>query len=183
MHVIIFEGIATSGKSTLIKMLQQSQKAQVFSEEKTHEPIMNDTLDTNVPFFKSLISKIDKHNDLVIFDRLYFTQAFRADVNLDTYSEIEQKLLAYAPTTIFLKVDKDAIAERVLKAAKHRQSSWGDYIKTKGKTSGEITDYYIKQQRSQLKLLEQSKLPYKIFNTTNHSYIKIADEITSLINT
>lgn len=182
MHIIIFEGIATSGKSTLIKILQKSFKTQVFSEEQTHEPIMEDTSNANVPFFKALLYKIDKQTEVVIFDRLYLTQAFRAGVSLNVYSEVEQYLFTRDSTTIFLKVDETAIAERVMKAAEHRQASWGDYIRTKGKTPEEIAGYYIKQQRSQLELLEQSKLPYKIFNTTNHDYQKIADKIKSIIS-
>jgi thymidylate kinase len=182
VHVIIFEGIATSGKSTLIKMMQQSLKAQVFSEEQTHEPIMQNMASANLPFFKSLLSKIDKQADVVIFDRLYLTQAFRAKIPLIAYTEVEDELLDYSPTTIFLKIDEDTIAARVLKATEHRQTSWGDYIKTKGKTPDEIAKYYIKQQKSQLKLLEQSKLPSKIFDTTNHDYEKIAEEISKFVN-
>jgi hypothetical protein len=46
----------------------------------------------------------------------------------------------------------------------------------------EIANYYIKQQRSQLELLKESKIPYKIFNTSTHDYEKIAEEIKKLIN-
>ena len=158
-------------------MLQKSLKAQVFSEAQTNEPIMGDTSNTNLSFYKSLLSEIDQDSDLVIFDRLYLTQAYRAKITLNSYAEIENELRAYTPTTVCLLVDEAAIAERVQKAAEHRHASWGDYIKTKGKTPDEIADYYIKQQRRRLELLEQSKLPHKIFDTTNHEYEKIAEEI------
>lgn len=186
MHVIIFEGMATSGKSTLIKLLQEkfqgSLKIVTFTEEQTHEPIMNDMSNANVPFFKSLLTDIAKDSDLVIFDRLYLTQAFRANTDLKEYAEIESGLAAYRTVTVFLKVDESAIAKRVMKAAEHRRTSWGDYIKTKGKTPNEVADYYIKQQQSQLKILETSTLPYKVFDTTNHDYQKIANEIQKIIN-
>jgi thymidylate kinase len=185
MHVIIFEGIATSGKSTLIELLKEkflkSLNTEVFGEEWTHEPIMKDTHDPNVPFFKSLLGEINKNSDLVVFDRLYLTQAFRANINLDVYSEIEKELQTYSPLTVFLKVNEQTIAERVVKAAEHRRPSWGDYIKTKGNTPEEIANYYIQQQQSQLELLKQSSLPYEIFDTTNHEYKKIADEIIKTI--
>lgn len=185
MQVIIIEGIATSGKSTLIKLLQGSnfkgRKVIVFPEEQTHEPIMKDTSNLNLQFFKSLISKIDKNSEIIIFERFYLTQAFRANVEMSAYAEIEQTLLSYTPMTIFLKVDDHAIAERVSRAAEHRRDSWGDHIKTKGKTPEEIAAYYIDQQQNLLKLLEQSKLPHHIFNTTNHEYENIAAEIEELV--
>lgn len=172
--------MATSGKSTLIKLLQEPLKTQLFSENQTHEPIMEDSSGAHLEFFQSLLSKIDTTKPLVIFDRLYLTQAFRANVGLDAYADVEDQLLAYSPTTVFLEVDEDAIAERVSEAAEHRQASWGDYIKTKGKNPDEIADYYIKQQRSQLELLKQSKLPYKVFNTTDHGYKNVAEELIKL---
>ena len=184
MRVIIFEGIATSGKSTLIKLLQKKfqepSKTIVFNEEETHEPIMKDTSGINVSFFKSLLAKIDKGSELVIFDRLYLTQAFRANVKLDVYAEIEEELLAYSPIIIFLKVDESAIVERITKAAEHRRTSWADYIKTKGSKPEEIANYYIQQQQSLQELLGQSSLHYKIFDTTDHEYNKIADEIIKI---
>lgn len=66
------------------------------------------------------------------------------------------------------------------RTVEHRRNSWGDHIKTKGKSPEEIADYYIDQQQSLLKLLEQSKLPHHIFNTTNHDYENIAAEIEKL---
>jgi thymidylate kinase len=185
MHTIIFEGIATSGKSTLIGLLtehfRKTCKTSVFTEEQTHEPIMKDMASANVPFFESLLAKIDKDNDVVIFDRLYLTQAFRAGADLGAYARIEKELQLYSPLTVYLKVDEATVAERVVKAAEHRRASWGDYIKTKGKTPDEIADYYIMQQRSQLLLLKESTLPYEIFDTTNHQYNKIAEKIISTI--
>lgn len=185
MYVIIFEGIARSGKSTLIRLIQEhfekSLKTVVFTEEQTHEPIMKDTSDANVSFFRLLLTKIDKNSDVVIFDRLYLTQAFRSGNTLNVYAQLEEELLTYSPTTVFLKVDEPAIANRVVKASEHRRTSWGDYIKTKGKTPDEIANYYIEQQRSQIGLLNQSRVPYMILNTTNHEYNKLAEKIISTI--
>ncbi len=181
MRVIIFEGIPSSGKSTIVKLLCDSVKAQVFSEDQTHEPIMHDSSNANVDFFSSLLTKIDKRDEVVIFDRLYLTQAFRANVGLGVYAEIESSLLVHNPITIFLRVDEGAIAERITTTSEQRGIEWSEYFKSKGKTAEEIADYYIKQQRSQLKLLEQSKIPCKIFNTTAHDYKNIAGDILKTI--
>ena len=141
---------------------------------------MKDKADKHIAFFESLINKlITNKPDLLIFDRLYLTQAFRAKCSINDYAEIEKLLSKYSPVTIFLKVDESAIASRISKAAEHRGS---DYFASRGESSGEIAQYYIDQQRNQLKLLEQSKIPYKIINTTEHGYEKVIEEIYTLVN-
>lgn len=181
MNVITLEGIATGGKSTLANLLQKRYKTQVFTEKQTHEPIMHDVLHANKPFFETLLSSINDNCELVIFDRLYLTQAFRAQIDISAYADIENKLLMYPTTTVFLKVDENVIADRVISAAEHRHSSWGDYIATKGKNLKEIASYYQKQQRSLLKLLKRSTIPYQIYNTNKRDYERITEEITKLI--
>ncbi len=152
MKILVFEGIATSGKSTLIQRLQQalpSLDIAVVDESKTHIPIKDQKDDRHIAFFKQRIAKsVSLHVDVIIFDRLYLTQAFRSKAAISDYVEIEELLAAYSPTTIFLKVDEAAIANRILKATKHRESHWGKYVKTKGQSFQEIASYYINQQRS-----------------------------------
>ncbi|MBI2588925.1 hypothetical protein HYW35_01820 [Candidatus Saccharibacteria bacterium] len=183
MKILIFEGIATSGKSTVISGLKEvlpGLNIEVVGESETHIPIMKEKADKHIAFFESLINKLIANKpDLLIFDRLYLTQAFRAKCSINDYAEIEKLLSKYSPVTIFLKVDESAIASRISKAAEHRRS---DYFASRGESSEEIAQYYIDQQRNQLKLLEQSKLPCKIINTTEHSYEKVIKEINTLVN-
>jgi thymidylate kinase len=182
VKTLIFEGIATSGKSSVISELQKAltgQKVLVAGETKTHEPIMEQRAEKHIEFFTSLINHLTaKKPDLLIFDRLYLTQAFRAKSRVENYDEIEELLSRYTPLTIFLKVNESAIHNRISKATKHRGS---DYFKFRG-TSEERALYYIEQQRNLLMLLKHSTIPYKIFDTTNHAYQKIAEEIIGLIN-
>jgi tRNA uridine 5-carbamoylmethylation protein Kti12 len=94
MKTLIFEGIATSGKSTitdyLVKSLKDEMTIELATEEQTHEPIMEQRSNLNTLFFQKLINKLTlKHPDLLIFDRLYITQAYRAESNLAAYSAIE----------------------------------------------------------------------------------------------
>jgi hypothetical protein len=77
----------------------------------------------------------------------------------------------------YLQVHESAIAGRVRLAAEHRDKQWGDYIQTKGKTFDEIAEYYVAQQRSQLNLLSQTMLATQVFNTTEHNYQAIAEQI------
>ena len=181
MKLLILEGVATSGKSTITENLRHklpNENVVLRGEEATHIPIMHKPQDLHIEFFHSLITKaVATKADLVIFDRLYLTQAFRANAAVDEYADIENSLLQYPTLTVFLKVDEDAVAERVRLATLHRDETWGEYVKTKGDTFTEIADYYIKQQRRQLELLEKSKLEYTVFNTTQHDYDQIAQEI------
>jgi thymidylate kinase len=182
MRILIFEGIATSGKSTLMLALSANptiaNKTVVFEEKGTHIPIMKQTSDLHLDFYRELINRaISQSRGIVIFDRLYLTQAFRAKASLDDYSEIEEMLLPYSPITIFLKVDESVLMDRITKAMEHRDPKWAKYLNGKGETPKEIARYYIDQQNSQLNLLKQSKIPYKIFETTDHNYKDIKDRI------
>ena len=178
MRILIFEGIATSGKSTIIDGLRRAlptAKVEIASEADTHVPITKETTDKHIEFFEKLIDKfISKRPDLLIFDRLYLTQAFRAKTSIKDYPEIEKLLIGYPTTTIFLKVDEVAIESRISKAAAHRGS---DYFRSRGETKEEIAQYYINQQRNILELLEQSIVPNRIFDTTHDNYDEIVQEI------
>jgi thymidylate kinase len=181
MKILILEGIATSGKSTITDVIKEQLKGlsvRSATEEETHIPIMKQTSELHITFFEELIKRlVDDSPDLIIFDRLYLTQAFRAGVSVNDYSDLESLLSKYETVTVFLNVDDSAIAERVTRAAEHRDPSWGEYIKTKGKTPSEIADYYISQQRNQRDLLQASSLPYMVCDTTNHNYEEIVQQI------
>jgi thymidylate kinase len=186
MKILIFEGIATSGKSTitgnLVRSLKDEMRLELATEEQTHLPIMTQRSELNTLFFEDLIStSILKHPDLLIFDRLYITQANRAQSNLTEYSSTEDILLPYSPHTIILKVDEDAIAKRIKAASGHREEKWREYLKTKGSSFEEIAQDYIDQQRGLLKLVKQSKLPYAVFDTTTHNYEKITEDILKMV--
>ena len=186
MKTIILEGIATSGKSTitnlLIKALPTSLRILVKDESSTHVPIMEDIGDTHVDFFKNLILEASRQQvDVIIFDRLYVTQAFRSKSNLNHYAEVDEVLLPINPMTILLKVDEMAVANRVAGAAVHRDPSWREYLSTKGGNIDDVASYYIEQQRSLIELIRQSKIPYKIFDTTNHDYAGIVTYLQDFI--
>lgn len=183
MKILIIEGIATSGKSSLIKKLTDildDQKLLVLGEPDTHIPIMDKTDELHIEFFKSLVNDVIQSDaDLVIFDRLHYTQAYRAKASVAEYSEIDDLLTRHNTLLAYLQIDESAIAERVRLAAEHRDKEWGDYVQTKGKTFDEIAEYYIAQQRSQLNLLSQTKIATQVFNTTEHNYQDIAEQIIS----
>jgi archaellum biogenesis ATPase FlaH len=182
VQILIFEGIATSGKSTIINRLAKSLpkeiETRVLTEDFTHIPIMKKNDDLCIDFFKRLISEIlSSGYEVVLIDRLYLTQAFRAGASLEDYLEIEMMLFTQYVTTIFLTVDESEIAKRLVEAIKHREPSWGEYVSTKGDSREPQAAYYMNQQRHQLGLLMNSKLPYEIYDTTNHDYKTIVDSL------
>ena len=185
MKILILEGIATSGTSTITDRIREQLvglSVRVATEEETHIPIMKQTNELHITFFEDLIKRlVEEKPKLIIFDRLYLTQAFRAGVSLEEYSDLENLLSKYDILTVFLKVDDGAVTERVTRAVEHREPAWGEYIKTKGKTTSEIADYYISQQRNQIDLLNTSNLPHIVFDTTNHDYKKITQQILEKI--
>ena len=141
------------------------------------------TDELHLPFYENLIDELTRDKpDLLILDRLYVTQAFRAKADLAAYTAIEEKLMPYNPLIVFLKVEPGKIKERIQKAIEHREAEWGQYVATKGDTPEEQASYYANQQQSQLELLKQSALPYRIFDTSSHDYDKITDEIVKILN-
>lgn len=185
MKVIIIEGIATSGKSLLAKELVRAlapKNIKVVEESQTHVPIIDKTSEIHLKFFKGILEEALKSKaEIVIFDRLYLSQAFRVKVGLDEYIYIENLLMPYSPLTVFLKIDENGISSRVQKAIAHRDPNWGEYVRTKGHTPDEIAQYYIDQQHHQLQLLKQSKIPYQVIDTSDHNYAKIAEAIAAQI--
>lgn len=183
MKTIILEGIATSGKSTILNKVEESvddkSTLKIVSEEQSLMKIVdNKDLAVSIEYLRNLLPKVyDKDYDLIIFDRLHLTHAFRTNSSIEDYAEIENQLTKHSPEIIFLKIQEDMIADRVKKASEHRDAAWKDYLATKGKDFNEIAGYYIDQQRIQLNFLEHSKIPYKIFDTTNHDYAQVVDYI------
>lgn len=188
LKVFIFEGIATSGKSTVInaivKALPKEIKTRVYTEAFTHLPIIDKTDELCTDFFMRLVAEaMEGDNDVVFFDRLYLTQANRAGVSLDRYLDLEMMLYANQAETILLKVDETEIPERITQAMAHRDPDWAKYVATKGKTTEQRAGYYISQQRNLLSLLAQSRLPQEIFDVTAQKYARIIEAIKTKILT
>ncbi len=183
MKTIILEGIATSGKSTIISMIEAASEnkslLKIVPEEQTLMAIVdNKDLAVSINYLNNLLANVYVSQfELVVFDRLHLTHAFRTDSSIEDYADIEELLLKKSPKLLFLEVQEHAIAERVKKASEHRNPLWKDYLATKGKDFNEIADYYIQQQRKQIVLLKNSKIPYKIFDTTNHDYALVLEHV------
>lgn len=99
MRTIILEGIATSGKSTVIKMLvssfPNSQIVKVVPEAETLMAIESNTdLETSISYLKYVIEQAyQSPSDVVIFDRLYLTHMFRVHGAIADFAIIEDLLI------------------------------------------------------------------------------------------
>jgi len=176
MKILILEGIATSGKTTIKNKLVNVLKKRglnysVVEEDKTLMPILSNTdTDISINHLSRILKKVlsSKNKDIIIFDRLFFTHIFRTKSSLKNFKEIEYLLSRENTFLAFFKIDKKKISERIFNALKNERAEtpWVDYIKKKG-TNKEIVNYYQKQQDLLLDLLKKTKVRNKVYNTTN----------------
>lgn len=186
MKILILEGIATSGKTTIKNKLVNFFKKRglnylVIEEDKTLMPILNNTdADISINHLNKILKKVlfPKKEVIIIFDRLYFTHIFRTKSSLKDFKEIESLLSKKNAFLSFLKIDKKKISERIFNALKNERAKtlWVDYIKKKG-TNAEIINYYQRQQDLLLDLLKKTKIKNKTYNTTDLNFDLIAKKI------
>ena len=182
MKILILEGIATSGKTTIKKKLAEILNRKGFSfsvieEDKTLMPLL-DNFDRQVSLdlLKNVIgAALNEDRDFVIFDRLFFTHIFRTKSSIDDFGEIEN-LIRDNALLIFLKIDEERIPERIANARRQRDPRWNEYVSKKG-TVEEVNDYYINQQRILLALLDQTSLKFEIFDTSDMNFDEISKRI------
>jgi thymidylate kinase len=181
MKILILEGIASSGKTTIRNELEKDFKKKdlnylVVEEEETLMPLLENTnKKIAVIHLKKIIkNSLKQKKDILIFDRLYFTHIFRTKSSIKDFKKIE-KLLKKSSLLIFLKIDKEKIGKRIFDTMKQRPK-WANYVKKKGNKK-EIIDYYTQQQKNLLELLKTSKIKHKIYNNTNNDFKKISKGI------
>lgn len=184
--IIILEGIATSGKSTVIKYLSQlldksNLTFTIVGEDVTLMPILNNTeKEVSLDLLKRVINNaIQEGKDLIVFDRLFFTHIFRTSSEYSDFREIEE-MIQNSALLVFLKIDEEQIPARIEYARQHRDKAWDDYIRTKG-SNEEIYSYYINQQRILEKFINKTSLKYQVYNTTNLEFESIAQDLLDFV--
>ncbi len=182
MKILILEGIATSGKTTLMNRLEKYlNKKQlsyyIIKEKETLMPILyNTNKDVSLAYLKKVIKKgLNQKKDILIFERLYFTHIFRTNSKIKDFKEIEN-LFKESTLLVFLKINQYKIKERVFKTAKERQKGWMIHIRKKG-SDKEIVDYYIDQQKKLSNLLKDSSIKHVIYNTSKLNIMDIMRKV------
>ncbi|MDO8507911.1 MAG: hypothetical protein Q7S53_05110 [bacterium] len=184
MKILILEGIATSGKTTIINKLDKllSEKKVSFSiidEEQTLMPILkNRDKDANLSFIETLLMKVLKSKkDVLIFDRLYLTHIYRSVSSPKDFMPAAKLLMPYKPTFILLTVKEEKIMERIYKTAKVRECSWLEFVQQKGNDEEEVAEYYIDQQKKFVELINNIEFESVRFDTTDNNFDQISKEI------
>jgi thymidylate kinase len=161
MKIIILEGIATSGKTSvkneLLEILKQRSLSYDFvDEEETLMPLLDNTdpLIASNHITNILNKYLSLNKDTLIFDRLYLTHIWRTGANIESFKESTSLLLANNALICFLEIPKTKIEERISLAQSRRDERWNSYVNTKGNTQEEIIEYYSNQQKE---LLESFK--------------------------
>ncbi len=188
MKILILEGIATSGKTTIENLFEKyfvknNITYKIIDEIETLMPqIENKDKNIAIEMLKRIFSKYTIETvDYLIFDRLHLTHTFRTNSEIKDFREIEEKLKEFNSKIIFLKIKEEVIKKRIFNAMEHRNEKWIQGVRSKG-SDKEIVEYYINQQRKLIKHLEKTKLEYKTFNTTNSDFKKIFRKISKFIS-
>lgn len=176
--IVVFEGIASSGKTTLEKILaERLGNATILSEEKSLMPII-DNEDKNIALqhLEVLLREVkERRNESFIIDRFHLTHAFRTGSRLGDFSEVENELANEGRVLmILLTIDPEHIKERIEEAALFRKDKW------KKGAQGSIEEketYYRRQQEILKSLLLQSTLPSLTIDTTDKAWEKYTDVI------
>lgn len=182
--IIILEGIATSGKTSVKDELeriltQQGVSFQFVGEEETLMPLLNNR-DSKVSsqYLINIVNKyLEVQKDIIVFDRLYLTHVWRCGGDVPAFKEVEKLLLENKTTLIFLEIPEDKVSQRIETALSHRDEKWVTYAKTKGETVGDIVSYYKHQQSDLLEILNTISTQNKVFNTGAMDFKVIAQKI------
>lgn len=182
MKIIILEGIATSGKTSIKNKLAETFNKKgmsffIIEETETLIPVLkNKNRKIIIDLLKNIIGKaLKEKKDFIIFDRLFLTHIFKTNSLIEDFEEIE-KMIRDQAFLVFLKIDESKIPERIASARKHREESWNEYVSKKG-SDEEVYQYYINQQKNLLNLLKETSLKYKLYDTTNMDFTSIAKDI------
>ena len=185
MKLVIIEGIATSGKTSVIKELEKILKKEkidytTIKEKETLLPIFKDrSKKTNLNFISKLLKKYLKlrNKRIIIFDRLYLTHIYRTKSNIKDFESIGILLKRNNVTIVLLTIKEEKIKERILGASKHREKTWWKDILNERGDEKDIEEYYIKQQRKFLDFVSSINIPVIILDTTDSNFKKTAQQI------
>lgn len=179
MKLYIFEGIATTGKSTLERLLEQELSGAVMISEM--ETLMG-LIENRSPeiardhLLALLRSFGERHAGALIIDRFHLTHAFRTGAPLSFFQDIERGLGAFQPLLVFLTLDPASIQGRIEEASRIRGDAWS---KGKAGTIEEKTQYYTSQQHDLQGLFAKSTLPKLSIDTTEKRWDAYVEEIVS----
>jgi len=177
-RLVIFEGIASSGKTTLERLfVERVPGSVIIHEDETLAPLF-DNRDVEIAR-QHLLGFFDRFSretaPVLVIDRFHFSHAFRTHSALDNFQDIEERLLEeYCPIVFLLYMDEAAIAERIRKTTELRGDAWA---KGKKGSLDERVAYYTDQQRMVMKFAEHSVLPIVRIDTTDEDWERCIGQV------
>ncbi len=181
-RVILFEGIASSGKTTLERMLNERIKGSLLiTEGRTLMPIFEEKNPHVVTdHLLGVLREINNEPaETIIIDRLHLTQTFRTRSPLSEFRAIEKLLCDTThPFLILLSIQEEAILCRIKETDEYRAGTW---VKKKQGTYEERTEYYKDQQLKLKQEVKESSLPVLILDTTDKDWDRCLNRIVEFI--
>ncbi|MFA6082566.1 MAG: hypothetical protein WC773_04115 [Patescibacteria group bacterium] len=183
--IIILEGIPTSGKTDVIKVLGEKFKSrgvscEVFDESKrispetyTH-PDPKNSIAQLTAFLKKECSS-DKKVTICCRFHLYhlnITNGSPADL-----VEIEKVIREYNPMLVLLQVPEDIIKQRLLYSKALHETKWQEELKRRGQSEDNAVEWYKMYQYKLLALYHDSTLPKIMYHTESLNFDEVADDI------
>lgn len=182
-RIIVFEGIASSGKTTLERTVaERLPDSEIVTEGVTLMPAIDNTdvaaAKRHLEGVLDSIRRSPARN--VILDRFHLTHAFRTGSAVGEFSAIEDGLRDIGGTTVvLLTIDPEAIPARIEETVALRGGGWK---KGKQGTAEEKIAYYRRQQETLEDLASSSRLPVLRIDTTAKDWEAYADSIVGRVS-
>lgn len=181
-NLIILEGIASTGKTTIEKLLtERIQNSTIVTENEILMPLIDnkDARAAHQHLNEILERVISLDKQTIIFDRFHLTHAFRTNTDLKKFEKIEEYMLNnFKSLLVLLTIEEGVIQPRIIESQEIRGSRWA-----KGK-QGSIEDkvsYYTDQQQKLKTLIAKSKLPALLLDTSKKEWKKCTQMILDRI--
>jgi len=203
MTGLLLEGIVASGKTSIVRELQQHAPwlrrgskliMSEFFTERANEHLRSRTAETyralmqkNLKLLEAahqievgspLLTPGSGHDLCYVLERFHLTNAISyADGNFDEYRDIDQELMRLGCHLAVLFVDEMMVGPRIAEVYRQRGPQWQAYQDRLEARVGDLSEHYISVQRAYLAGAEWSVLEHLLIDTTDKDWSRCAREI------
>ncbi|MCA9386005.1 hypothetical protein KC717_05145 [Candidatus Dojkabacteria bacterium] len=196
-NLYIFEGITTSGKTSIVASLEglirrAGDSVKIVSEDETFLPVFTEKEVDNLGrhayrVLEKLISISQRGVNSILVERFLLSYSYKSRTSIGNFQQLELLLLQhFNPMYVLLKLEEGKIWQSIQGAFEHRGgdwsgkapgiNSWEEYILSKG-SIGEIVEYYSEQQNNFMHNGGKSLIPLCIIDANSKDYKMLAQDI------
>lgn len=183
-YIIILEGISTSGKTSVMSLIDDFCKKNdisvtCFPEESTIIPMIDNTnLSLAIAFINNIIVDITNcDSQLIILDRFYFSHLLKTGGSVKDFLFAE-KILKRNTLLVYLYIDKRNISSRIFDAMNYREPGWGEYLlKRVNGDRGKIIKFYNERQKKLKAMMKESILDKMYVDTSDLNFNSVVSTI------